>query len=233
MAIKGEWEKALRPEFQKPYYAELYRTVLNEYRVREIYPPSTEIFNAFEYTPLEELKVVILGQDPYHEPGQANGLSFSVYPGVRIPPSLVNIYKELCTDLHCDFPDNGDLTKWARQGVLLLNSVLTVRAHQAFSHRDIGWETFTDAAIQVAAAQDRPLVFILWGSAARKKKVMITNPKHLVLESPHPSPLSAYHGFFGSRPFSACNRYLEEHGLTPIDWQIENVGGGTAANECS
>ncbi len=223
MAIDGLWAEKLKGEFGKPYYAKLYRTVLEEYRSREIYPPSTDIFSAFHFTPLEQVRVVILGQDPYHEPGQANGLCFSVRPGVRIPPSLVNIYAELHDDLGCFVPNNGDLTKWARQGVMLLNTVLTVRAHQANSHKGIGWEEFTDAAIRVIAGQDRPIVFILWGGAARKKKSMITSPKHLVIESAHPSPLSAYNGFFGSRPFSRCNAYLAENGLPEIDWQIENV----------
>ena len=194
-----------------------------EYRTATVYPPADDIFNAFHLTPLPEVKVVILGQDPYHEPGQAHGLSFSVMPGVEIPPSLVNIYQELHDDLGCKIPNNGCLTKWARQGVLLLNTVLTVRAHRAFSHKDIGWQEFTDAAIRVLAGQDRPLVFILWGRPAQQKASMITNPRHLILKSPHPSPLSAYRGFFGSRPFSKTNAYLEANGLKPIDWQIENV----------
>jgi len=212
----------LKGEFAKPYYRDLYKTVLNEYKTRLIFPPSSAIFNAFDLTPLDEVKVVILGQDPYHGDGQANGLCFSVHPDVAIPPSLVNIFKELHDDLGCRIPDNGDLTKWARQGVLLLNTVLTVRAHQANSHRGIGWETFTDAAIRALAEQDRPMVFILWGSAARAKKALIRNPKHYIVESPHPSPLSAYSGFFGSRPFSKTNNYLIRSGLQPIDWQIEN-----------
>ncbi|MDY2939075.1 MAG: uracil-DNA glycosylase, partial [Fusicatenibacter sp.] len=191
-----------------------------------VYPPADDIFNAFHFTPLEQVKVVILGQDPYHEPGQAHGLCFSVKPDVEIPPSLVNIYRELESDLGCYIPNNGYLEKWARQGVLMLNTVLTVRAHQANSHKDIGWEEFTDAAIRVLADQDRPMVFILWGKPAQRKKAMITNPAHLVLESAHPSPLSAYRGFFGSRPFSRTNEYLESSGLTPIDWQIENVVRG-------
>lgn len=223
MAITGAWAEALKGEFRKPYYAQLYKTVLEEYRTQIVYPPSTDIFNAFHFTPLEDVKVVILGQDPYHEPGQANGLSFSVHPGVRIPPSLVNIYAELHDDLGCYVPNNGDLTKWAKEGVMLLNTVLTVRAHQANSHKGIGWESFTDAAITVLAGLDRPLVFILWGGAARRKKSMITNPRHLVIESAHPSPLSAYNGFFGSRPFSKCNDFLKTNGISPIDWQIENI----------
>ena len=222
MAITGEWEKALHPEFKKPYYAQLYKKVLNAYRTETVYPPSTDIFNAFAFTPLEHVKVVILGQDPYHEPGQANGLCFSVHKGIRIPPSLVNIYKEMSSDLGCPAPENGDLTGWARQGVLLLNTVLTVRAHAANSHRGIGWEEFTDAAIKVLADQDRPLVFILWGTPARRKKALIHNPKHLIIESPHPSPLSASGGFFGSRPFSRTNDYLVRCGLTPIDWAAAN-----------
>ncbi len=222
MAITGAWAEALKGEFRKPYYAKLYRTVLHEYETEEVYPPSTDIFNAFAFTPLEKVKAVILGQDPYHERGQANGLCFSVHPGIRIPPSLVNIYKELHDDLGYEVPKSGDLTHWANEGVMLLITVLTVRAHIANSHKDIGWEEFTDAAIRVLADEDRPLVFILWGGQARKKKSMITNRKHLVIESAHPSPLSAYNGFFGSKPFSRCNAYLESQGIEPIDWQINS-----------
>ena len=222
-AIANDWLGPLSPEFRKPYYAKLYKMVLEEYQTHTVYPPADDVFNAFNLTPLSEVKVVILGQDPYHGEGQAHGLCFSVKPDVEIPPSLVNIYQELKDDLGCQIPDNGCLVKWAKQGVLLLNTVLTVRAHQAFSHRGIGWEEFTDAAIRVLADQDRPMVFILWGRPAQMKKSMLTNPKHLILEAPHPSPLSAYRGFFGSRPFSKTNAYLEEHGLTPIDWQIENI----------
>ena len=221
--ISGSWEKALKGEFSKEYYKKLFIKVREEYQTRTIYPPADDIFNAFHFTPLEEVKVVILGQDPYHEPGQAHGLCFSVKPNVQIPPSLINIYKELEDDLGCYIPNNGYLEKWARQGVLMLNTVLTVRAHQANSHKDIGWDQFTDAAIRVLAEQDRPMVFVLWGKPAQRKKEMIHNPKHLVLESAHPSPLSAYRGFFGSRPFSRINEYLKENGLTPIDWQIENI----------
>lgn len=221
--ITGAWKEALDGEFHKPYYKKLFDTVGREYRTHEIYPPAQDIFNAFHLTPLEQVKVVILGQDPYHEPGQAHGLCFSVKPGVQIPPSLVNIYQELHDDLGCRIPNNGCLESWARQGVMMLNTVLTVRAHQAFSHKNIGWEEFTDAAIRVLADQDRPMVFILWGAPARRKKDMIYNPKHLILESPHPSPLSAHRGFFGSRPFSKTNAYLEARGLTPIDWQIEDI----------
>ncbi len=222
-AIANDWLEPLKPEFSKPYYKNLYQTVNEEYRTHQIFPPADDIFNAFALTPLHEVKVVILGQDPYHGEGQAHGLCFSVKPDVEIPPSLVNIYKELQDDCGCEIPNNGYLTKWAKQGVLLLNTVLTVRAHQANSHRGIGWEEFTDAAIRVLNEQDRPMVFILWGRPAQMKKSMLTNPNHLIIESPHPSPLSAYRGFFGSRPFSRTNKYLKEHGLKEIDWQIENI----------
>ena len=222
-AIANDWLEPLKPEFSKPYYRKLYQTVNEEYRTHQIFPPADDIFNAFALTPLHEVKVVILGQDPYHGEGQAHGLCFSVKPDVEIPPSLVNIDKELQDDCGCEIPNNGYLTKWAKQGVLLLNTVLTVRAHQANSHRGIGWEEFTDAAIRILNEQDRPMVFILWGRPAQMKKSMLTNPNHLIIESPHPSPLSAYRGFFGSRPFSRTNKFLKEHGITEIDWQIENI----------
>lgn len=222
-AIANDWLEPLKPEFSKPYYAKLYKTVLEEYTHHQIFPPSDQIFHAFEATPLKEVKVLILGQDPYHGDGQAHGLCFSVQPDVEIPPSLVNIYTELQDDLGCYIPNNGYLEKWARQGVMLLNTVLTVRAHQANSHRGIGWEQFTDAAIRILNEQDRPIVFILWGRPAQQKKAMLNNPKHLILEAPHPSPLSAYRGFFGSKPFSQTNQFLMEHGIEPIDWQIENI----------
>ena len=221
--IQNDWLEPLTPEFQKPYYAELFRFVKNEYAARKIFPPADDIFNAFHLTPLHAVNVVILGQDPYHNDGQAHGLCFSVKPDVDIPPSLVNIYQELHDDLGCYVPNNGYLTKWASQGVLMLNTVLTVRAHQANSHRGMGWEEFTDAAIRILDEQDRPMVFILWGSPAQKKEKMLHNPKHLILKAPHPSPLSAYRGFFGSKPFSRTNDFLKENGLEPIDWQIENV----------
>ena len=221
--ITGDWLTALKPEFGKPYYAKLFQFVKQEYDTTQVFPPSEDIFNAFHLTPLKEVKVVILGQDPYHNDGQAHGLCFSVKPDVEIPPSLVNIYQELHDDLGCYIPDNGYLVKWAKQGVLLLNTVLTVRAHAAFSHRNMGWEEFTDAAIRVLNNEDRPMVFILWGRPAQMKKSMLNNPKHLILEAPHPSPLSAYRGFFGSRPFSKTNEFLMRNGLTPIDWQIENI----------
>ena len=212
--ISNDWLEPLKPEFRKPYYAKLYKTVMDEYHTKRIYPPADDIFNAFALTPLKDVKVVILGQDPYHGDGQAHGLCFSVKPEVEIPPSLVNIYKELHDDCGCYIPDNGYLTKWAKQGVLLLNTVLTVRAHQANSHRGIGWEEFTDAAIRILDQQDRPMVFLLWGRPAQMKKSMLhRNPKHLILEAPHPSPLSAYRGFFGCRHFSKTNEFLIQNGL--------------------
>lgn len=222
-AISNSWLAPLKPEFSKPYYAKLYKTILQEYQTRQIFPDADDIFSAFNLTPLDEVRVVILGQDPYHNAGQAHGLCFSVKPDVEIPPSLVNIYKELETDLGCYIPNNGYLVKWAKQGVLLLNTVLTVRAHQANSHQGIGWEEFTDAAIRILNEQDRPIVYLLWGRPAQMKKNMLHNPKQLVLEAPHPSPLSAYRGFFGCRHFSQANEFLKKNGLEPIDWQIENI----------
>ena len=222
--ITNDWQQPLMEEFRKPYYKELYNKVLEEYRTRQIFPAPDDIFNAFHLTPLHEVKVVIIGQDPYHNDGQAHGLCFSVKPEVDIPPSLINIYQELHDDLGCYIPNNGYLVKWAKQGVLMLNTVLTVRAHQANSHRGIGWEQFTDAVIRAVNEQNRPIVFLLWGRPAQMKKSMLNNPKHLILEAPHPSPLSAYRGFFGCRHFSRTNAFLESHGLEPIDWQIENIG---------
>ena len=222
-AIANDWLDAVGEEFKKDYYRDLYQFVKEEYSKHVIYPASEDIFNALHLTPLKDVKVVILGQDPYHNVNQAHGLCFSVKPEVDIPPSLVNIYKELHDDLGCYIPDNGYLVKWAKQGVLLLNTVLTVRAHQAASHQGKGWETFTDAIIRAVDQEDRPIVFILWGRPAQNKKKMLHNPKHLILEAPHPSPLSAYRGFFGSKPFSKTNTFLQEHGLEPIDWQIENI----------
>ena len=208
----------------KPYYRDLYDFVKKEYSTHVVYPPADDIFNALHLTPLSEVKVLILGQDPYHNEHQAHGLSFSVLPDQKeIPPSLQNIYKELQDDLGCYIPDNGYLEKWAKQGVLLLNTVLTVRAHQANSHQGKGWEHFTDAIIQAVNAQDRPVVYMLWGRPAQSKKAMLNNPKHLILKAPHPSPLSAYRGFFGCKHFSQANAFLEEHGVAPIDWQIENL----------
>ena len=222
-AIANDWTEKLSPEYRKPYYRTLFDFVSREYETHVIYPPSSDIFNAFHYSSFKDTRVVILGQDPYHEPGQANGLCFSVKPPVDIPPSLQNIYKELHDDVGCYIPDNGDLTKWASQGVLLLNTVLTVRAHAANSHAGHGWEEFTDAALRALNEKDTPVVFLLWGAPAGRKAELITNPKHLILKSPHPSPLSAYRGFFGCRHFSKTNEFLEKNGLTPIDWQIESL----------
>ncbi len=221
--ITNDWLSAIGPEFEKPYYKELRQFLIQEYRTRRIFPPADDIFNAFHLTPISEVKVLLLGQDPYHNVNQAMGACFSVPPGQEIPPSLVNIYKELQDDLGCYVPNNGDLRKWAEQGVLLLNTVLTVRAHHANSHQGLGWETFTDAVIQAVNALDRPVVYFLWGRPAQNKRVMLNNPKHLILTAPHPSPLSAYRGFFGCRHFSQANAFLESHGIKPIDWQIENV----------
>lgn len=220
-AIANDWLPVLQPEFNKEYYRNLYQKIKEEYNTRQIFPASEDIFNALHLTPLNQVKVVILGQDPYHEIGQAHGLCFSVKKGVDIPPSLVNIYKELHDDLGCTIPEHGYLVKWAEQGVLLLNTVLTVRAHQANSHKGLGWEQFTDAILAAVNRQDRPVVYLLWGAPAQRKKVMLTNPKHLVLEAPHPSPLSAYRGFFGCRHFSKTNEFLQANGCEPIDWQID------------
>ena len=222
--ISNDWLPALQEEFRKPYYKQLFTFVKQEYDTRVIYPPADDIFNAFHFTPLREVKVLILGQDPYHNEHQAHGLSFSVLPEqTEIPPSLQNIYQELHDDLGCYIPNNGYLEKWARQGVLMLNTVLTVRAHQANSHQGKGWEQFTDAVIQAVNAQDRPIVYMLWGRPAQSKIPMLTNPNHLILKAPHPSPLSAYRGFFGCKHFSQANAFLKEHGISPINWQIENV----------
>lgn len=221
--FKNDWEQYLQEEMQKPYYRELRQFLISEYRSRPVFPDMYSIFNALHYTSYADTKVVILGQDPYHEPGQAHGLSFSVLPDVPPPPSLINIFKELETDLGCTLPDNGCLEPWARQGVLLLNAVLTVQAHRANSHQGKGWEVFTDKIISLLNEREKPLVFILWGSPARRKKAMITNPAHLIIESPHPSPLSAYRGFFGSRPFSRANAFLQATGQEPIDWQLPNL----------
>lgn len=222
--ISNDWLPALRDEFGKEYYKNLFAFVKDEYSKHVVYPPSDDIFNALHLTPLQDVKVLILGQDPYHEPGQAHGLSFSVLPGrADTPPSLQNIYKELADDIGCYIPNNGYLKKWADQGVLLLNTVLTVRAHQAASHQGKGWEQFTDAIIRKVNEQDRPIVYMLWGRPAGMKAAMLNNTRHLVLKAPHPSPLSAYRGFFGCRHFSKANEFLKANGAEPIDWQIENV----------
>ena len=222
-AINNDWLKPLSGEFKKEYYKKLFLTVKDEYTNHLVFPPSDDIFNAFHLTELSKVKAVIIGQDPYHEPGQAHGLSFSVKPGIDVPPSLVNIYKELHEDLGTYIPNNGYLVKWANEGVLLLNTILTVRAHKAMSHSNIGWQEFTDAAIRILNEQDRPIVFMLWGRPAGEKEKMLTNTNHLILKAPHPSPLSAYRGFFGCRHFSKANEFLKSHGVEPVDWQIENI----------
>ena len=221
--IDNDWLVPLKKEFSKPYYKDLFEFVKNEYSTTVVYPPADDIFNAFHFTPLKDVKVLLLGQDPYHNVHQAHGLSFSVLPGNDIPPSLKNIYQELHDDLGCYIPNNGYLKKWADQGVLLLNTVLTVRAHQANSHQGKGWEQFTDAVIEAVNAQDRPIVIFLWGAPAGRKAKMLTNTKNLVLKAPHPSPLSAYRGFFGCKHFSKANEFLKANGVEPIDWQIENI----------
>ncbi len=225
-AIDNDWLPVLKEEFGKPYYKELYLFLKEEYTTRKVFPPSNDIFNAMHYTPYGEVKVVILGQDPYHDFNQAHGLCFSVkkeIPEKDIPPSLKNIYKELKEELGLYIPNNGYLEKWARQGVLLLNTVLTVRAHTPMSHRGKGWEEFTDAIIKKVNEIDRPVVFLLWGKPAGEKASLLNNPKHLVLKAPHPSPLSASRGFFGCGHFKKCNEFLSENGEEPIDWQIENI----------
>ena len=224
--ISNDWLPVLQDEFKKPYYSELYKFLKDEYNSTKIFPPAEDIFNAFHYTPYSKVKVVILGQDPYHNDGQAHGLAFSVKPEIKerdIPPSLKNIYKELHDDLGLYIPNNGYLKKWADQGVLLLNTVLTVRAHDAASHQKHGWEQFTDAVIKSLNSSDKPMVFLLWGRPAGEKEAMLDNNRHLVLKAPHPSPLSASRGFFGCKHFSKCNDFLIKNGESPIDWQIENI----------
>ncbi len=221
--FRNDWAQLLDDELKEPYYLELRKFLIDEYSTKKIFPNMYDIFNALHFTSYAATKVVILGQDPYHEPGQAHGLSFSVLPNVPPPPSLMNIFKELRDDLGCFIPNNGCLKPWAEQGVLLLNTVLTVRAHAANSHRGHGWEMFTDKIIRLLNDHERPLAFILWGNPARRKKIMITNPRHLIIESAHPSPLSASGGFFGSRPFSRVNNFLTSIGEQPINWQIPNL----------
>ena len=221
--FKNDWANYLNEELQQPYYQKLRKFLIQEYRTRRIYPDMYAIFNALHYTSYKDAKVVILGQDPYHGPGQAHGLSFSVLPGVEPPPSLLNIFKELQSDLGCRIPNNGCLKPWADQGVLLLNAVLTVREHAANSHHGQGWEIFTDKIISLLNEREKPLAFILWGAPARRKKAMITNPRHFILESAHPSPLSASRGFFGSKPFSKVNEFLKANGEEPIDWQLPDI----------
>ena len=220
--IGNDWDDVLQDEFNKEYFYNLLKFVQNEYKKTIIYPPKNEVFKAFRYTPYKNLKVVILGQDPYHGEREAEGLSFSVKNGIKKPPSLNNIFKELHDDLGVSIPLNGSLVSWAKQGVLLLNAVLTVIKDQAASHKNIGWENFTDTVIRKINEKNEPVVFILWGSFARSKKKLITNPKHLIIESAHPSPLSAFNGFFGSKPFSKTNNFLIKNNIEPINWKIEN-----------
>ena len=219
--IGNSWDIILKDEFNKEYFINLINHVKEEYQSKTIYPPQNELFNAFRYTDYNNVKVVILGQDPYHGPNQAEGLSFSVSNEVLKPPSLQNIFKELESDLRIPFPESNSLKPWARQGVLLLNAVLTVEEHKPTSHASLGWETFTDDVIKILNEKEEPLVFILWGAYARKKKELITNKKHLVIESAHPSPFSARNGFFGSKPFSKTNEFLKKNNIKEIDWRIE------------
>lgn len=221
--FKNGWEDLLKDELEKDYYKKMREFLLEEYKTKAVFPNPYDIFNALHYTDYKDVKVVILGQDPYHGPNQAHGLAFSVKPEVRIPPSLVNMYKELHVDLGCYIPNNGYLEKWAREGVLLLNTSLTVRRGEANSHSKIGWEKFTDHIIQLLNQRDDPIVFILWGNNAISKQKLITNEKHYIIKSVHPSPLSASRGFFGSKPFSKTNDFLKSIGKEPIDWQIENI----------
>lgn len=220
--IGNEWDKLLKDEFQKEYYLKLRQILAHEYRTQIIYPDMYDIFNALKYTSYSDVKVVILGQDPYHGPGQAHGLCFSVKKGVQPPPSLQNIFKEIQSDLGIAPPNHGELTAWAQRGVLLLNTALTVRAGQANSHKDLGWAIFTDRVIELLNERENPIVFLLWGANARQKAALITNPAHLKLTCPHPSPLSAFNGFFGCKHFSKANEFLTAHGMEEIDWSIPN-----------
>ncbi|HHX01728.1 MAG TPA: uracil-DNA glycosylase [Firmicutes bacterium] len=221
--LNNDWDQLLEDEFQKDYYQKLRVFLIHEYRYYTVYPDMYEIFTALKLTSYAETKVVIIGQDPYHGPNQAHGLAFSVKPGVAIPPSLLNIFKELQSDLNCEIPDNGYLVPWAKQGVLLLNAVLTVRANQPKSHRNRGWEQFTDRVIAILNEKNAPIVFLLWGNDAKQKAQAITNPKHLILTATHPSPFSAAYGFFGCRHFSRANQFLEVNGLEPVEWQIPMI----------
>ncbi|MGG1677762.1 uracil-DNA glycosylase [Neobacillus sp. NRS-1170] len=221
--LKNDWAHLLDGEFEKPYYQHFRKILKEEYQMRDIYPDQYDIFNALHLTPYNDVKVVIIGQDPYHGPGQAHGLSFSVKPGVTVPPSLQNIYKELKSDIGCYIPNNGYLVKWAKQGGLMLNGVLTVRAGNPNSHKGLGWEMFTDKVIETLNQRETPVIFILWGNFAQQKQQLITSSRHFIIKSPHPSPFSANRGFFGSRPFSRTNAILREIGLKEIDWQIPDL----------
>ncbi|HAX72825.1 MAG TPA: uracil-DNA glycosylase [Firmicutes bacterium] len=220
MIIHNDWEDVLKQEFEKTYMKELFDRLKIEYAEHVVYPPKKQVFSAFEYTPYSEVKVVILGQDPYHGPNQANGLSFSVAEGVALPKSLINIYKELVEDMRCDYPQSGDLSSWAKQGVLMLNTTLTVRAGAPMSLVGLGWETFTDHVLSTLNQKETPVVFILWGKHAQSKIKLIDQNKHFIIKSAHPSPLSAYRGFFGSKPFSQTNEFLVSHGMTAIEWDL-------------
>lgn len=219
--IGNSWDKVLEGEFEKEYYVKLRQFLITEYRSHTIYPPMNDIFNALKSTAYEDVKVLILGQDPYHGPGQAHGMAFSVQKGVKTPPSLVNIYKEIKDDLGYDIPSHGNLQKWADEGVMLLNTCLTVREHQANSHKGKGWEIFTDRIIELLNEREKPVVFILWGANAKSKTKLITGSRHLILTGAHPSPLSAYNGFYGGKYFSKANAFLKANGETPVDWKIE------------
>lgn len=223
MPIPESWLSVLDSETTKPYYQQLYRFVGEERSKYKVYPPGQDVFNALCYTPYERVRVVVIGQDPYHDENQAHGLAFSVRPGVAAPPSLLNIFKELQTDVQFRIPNHGCLIPWAEQGVLLLNAVLTVRAHQANSHQGKGWESFTDAVLRAVDAGNNPVVFLLWGSYAQRKAEWIDESRHTVLKAPHPSPLSAFRGFFGCRHFSKTNAVLQSAGLPPIDWQLPDI----------
>ncbi|OWA36834.1 uracil-DNA glycosylase [Saccharibacillus sp. O16] len=219
----NDWDEVLKDEINQPYFKELMQRVAEEYRTHTVYPPEPLLFQALKLTPFAAVKAVILGQDPYHGPGQAHGLSFSVLPGVKTPPSLRNMYKELASDLGYPIPDHGYLIHWAEEGVLLLNTVLTVREGQAASHQKLGWQRFTDAIIKAIGEREQPAVFLLWGAHAQKKEALIDTGRHAVLKSVHPSPLSARGGFFGSRPYSQTNDYLKSHGIQPINWEIPSL----------
>ncbi|NMO94734.1 uracil-DNA glycosylase [Paenibacillus lemnae] len=225
--FNNDWDEVLQEELNKPYFNDIRMKLAVEYKEHTVYPPKEDIFRALKQTAYQDTKVVILGQDPYHGRGQAEGLSFSVRPGVRIPPSLRNIHKELAADVHVPIPNHGSLMHWANQGVLLLNAVLTVRESQPNSHKGLGWETFTDAVIEKLNERTSPLVFILWGSHAQKKGAFVDRSRHLVLESTHPSPFAAHKGFFGSRPFSKSNAFLMEHEAAPVDWSIPDTDTDT------
>lgn len=221
--IGNDWDEILKDEWKKDYYLQLRKNLISEYKNHTIYPSMYDIFNALKKVPYKDVKVVILGQDPYHGQDQAHGFSFSVQKGIKTPPSLLNIYKELHDDLGLYIPNNGNLIKWANQGVLLLNSTLTVRANQANSHKDIGWTILTDNIIKLLNEREKPIVFLLWGKFAQSKESLITNNRHLIIKSAHPSPFAAHRGFFGSKPFSKTNNFLIKNNISPIDWQIENL----------